>query len=308
MLACSLAHVSAQTIPVKVQAKELVILDTDIGDDIDDAFALALALRSPELKILQVNSTFGNTSIRSQILERFLTAVGRADITIATGPVSPIPNGHFSQSKYGERDHRDVSRYPDAITATLKLIQEHPGQITLIGLGPLYNIEAMIDKDPETFRKLKRVVIMGGSINRGFNDFAYNTLHRPCAEWNIVNDISGAKKLFASGVSLFVFPLDSTQIKLDEVKREQLFRVDSPITDQLAILYHMWGGITPTLFDVVPVAYVVDPSICLLTPLHVEVDDKGFTRVKDGKPNASVCLDSDSDRFFRFFMPRLLEP
>lgn len=308
VFAGSFSHAYAQTNVAPAQAKELVVLDTDIGDDIDDAFALGLALRSPELKIMQVNSAFGNTTIRTQILERFLTSVGRKDIAIATGSASPIPEGHFTQKKYGERDHRDVSQYPDAVTATLKLIRKNPEQITLLALGPLYNIEAMIDKDPETFRKLKRVVMMGGSIYRGYSDFDYNKQRHPSQEWNIVQNISGAKKLFTSGVPLFVFPLDSTQIKLDEVKRGQIFRVDSLLSDQLVILYHLWGSTTPTLYDVVPVAYAADPSICSLTPLHIEIDDKGFTRAKDGKPNASVCLDSDSDHFFRFFMPRMLEP
>jgi len=65
-----------------------VIIDTDIGDDIDDAFALALALRSPELRILGVTTTFGDTELRARLLDRYLAAVGRSDIPVAAGPAT----------------------------------------------------------------------------------------------------------------------------------------------------------------------------------------------------------------------------
>src|SRR4051812_37290600 len=61
---------------------QLVIIDTDIGDDIDDAFALALALKSPELKVLGVTTTFGNTEMRARLVERYLKAVGRSDVPV----------------------------------------------------------------------------------------------------------------------------------------------------------------------------------------------------------------------------------
>ena len=64
---------------------QLVIIDTDIGDDIDDAFALALALRSPELKILGVTTAFGNTELRARLVDRYLAAVGRSDIPVEAG-------------------------------------------------------------------------------------------------------------------------------------------------------------------------------------------------------------------------------
>src|SRR5579863_10142206 len=71
---------------------QTVIIDTDIGDDIDDAFALALALQSPELKILGVTTTFGNTEMRARLVDRYLKAVGRDDIPVAAGPASTTDN------------------------------------------------------------------------------------------------------------------------------------------------------------------------------------------------------------------------
>ena len=81
------------------------------------------------------------------------------------------------------------------------------------------NVGAAIDKDAATFRKLKRVVLMGGSVRRGYGDLGYTAPVPPMPEWNILNDVASAQKLFASGVPLYVMPLDSTQLKLDEVKR-----------------------------------------------------------------------------------------
>src|SRR6266700_2694420 len=71
---------------------EKVILDTDIGDDIDDAFALALALRSPELQILGVTTTFGDTETRAKLVDRFLGEVGRQNIPVAAGKASVTKN------------------------------------------------------------------------------------------------------------------------------------------------------------------------------------------------------------------------
>jgi len=187
----------------------------------------------------------------------------------------------------------------------LDQIRRNPGQITLIAIGPLGNIGALIDKDPKTFRKLRRVVMMGGSIARRYRDLGYFPDRGPEPEWNIKNDIPSAQKLFASGVPIFMMPLDSTQLKLDEVKRAILFQAGTPLTDALTLLYHEWGQETPTLFDVMTLAYILNPKLCPTKPLHISVDEKGFTRSESGPPNAEVCLDSDSEAFFRFYIPRV---
>jgi inosine-uridine nucleoside N-ribohydrolase len=103
-----------------------------------------------------------------------------------------------------------------------------------------------------------------------------------------------------------MMPLDATQLKLDEVKRELLFQHDSLVTDQLVLLYHQWGQVTPTLFDPMTVAFAIDPSLCPVTPMRIRVDDQGYTRPEPGDPNVQVCLHSDAEKFFDFYMPRLL--
>src|SRR5882762_5169799 len=303
---CSAQSSPTPAVPEKA-FPEKVIIDTDIGDDIDDAFAVALALRSPELQILGITTTFGDTETRAKLLDRFLAEAGRAEIPVAAGVPTP-PKGTFTQRRYAENNRFAKPAHPDAVTFLLDQIRRNPGQVTLIAIGPLMNVGAAIDKDPATFRKLKRVVIMGGSIKRGYGDLGFGPPQPPQPEWNILNDIPSAQKLFAAGVPLYVMPLDATQLKLDEVKRDFLFSQGTPLTDALTLLYHQWGQETPTLFDPMTIAFLVNPNLCPVQPMHIRVDEKGFTRPDAGSANAQVCLDSNPDAFFRFYLSRLAAP
>jgi inosine-uridine nucleoside N-ribohydrolase len=288
----------------KQTAPQKVIIDTDIGDDVDDAFAIALAVRSPELDIVGVMTNFGDTETRAKIADRLLAEAGRPDIPVAAGTPTVTKNP-MTQRRYAEGGHAAKASHPPAVEFLLEQIQRYPGQITLIAIGPLMNVGAAIDKDPATFRKLKRVVLMGGSVKRGYGDLGYTAPRPPEPEWNILNDIPSAQKLFAAGVPVAMMPLDSTQLKLDEVKRAWLFSQGTPITDALTVLYHMWGQETPTLFDPMTIAYAVNPALCPVQPMHIRVDEKGFTRAEPGPPNAEVCLDSGSEEFFRFYLRRV---
>jgi inosine-uridine nucleoside N-ribohydrolase len=314
---------------------QLVILDTDIGDDIDDAFALALALRSPELWLLGITTTFGDTELRARLVDRYLEAVcdgGEVGIPVVPGVPTPHENV-FTQAAYARQGPRrcvfgiapgDLERrlkewplwdaerkHDDAAGFILRQIRQwYPGKITLIAIGPLNNIEAAIKQDPETFRKLKRVVMMGGSIYRGY-DGKNGEKRPPDAEWNVSRDPAGLRALLASGVPVFMMPLDSTQIHLETEEREAIFSHGSPLSDQLTLLYHQWlagnagHASAPTLFDPVAVAYAVHPELCPVTPMRLEVDDKGFTRPVDGAPNAQVCLKSDERGFLELLMSRI---
>ena len=324
------AQVASQVVPPRTAQAEKVIIDTDIGDDIDDAFAVALALKSPELQILGITTTFGDTETRAKLLDRMLGEAGRSDIPVAAGPHTP-PKTKFTQLRYAEGGHFAKPTHPDAIAFLLDQIRQHPDEITLIAIGPLVNVGAAIDKEPGTFRKLKRVVIMGGSIRRGYGDVGYGPPHGPAPEWNILNDIPSAQKLFAAGVPLFVMPLDSTQLKLEAANRKLLFGQGTPVTDALTLLYHQWGQETPTLFDPMTITFVVKPELCPVQPMLIRVDGQGYTReiprpkglsTSDSAgstaapvsqnapyaPNAQVCLESSPDAFFQFLIPRLTAP
>ena len=297
--ACS-AFLHGQTAP----KPQLVLLDTDIGDDIDDAFALSLLLHSPEVKLLGITTAYGDTELRARLLDRYLAAVGRTDIPVAAG-VPGTPANVFTQAAYAGR--QPERRHAEGVSFLLSQIRQHPGQITLIALGPLGNIHAAIEQDAATFRKLKRVVIMGGSVHRGYGPEGT----APQVEWNAGQEPAGLRALLASGVPVFVLPLDSTQISLPQTAQDRMFSFGSPVTDQLTLLYYQWRvmnnwhGVSPTLFDPVAAAYAFKPELCPMQPMRLNVDDKGMTVPVEGAPNAQVCLKSDEKGFLDLLVSRI---
>jgi purine nucleosidase len=329
-IACLRADGQGAALPAASTA-QLAILDTDIGDDIDDAFALALLFDTDETYLLGITTTYGDTDLRVRLVDRYLEALclgGEEGIPVVPG----LPTLHqnvFTQSAYARQELRACRRsippgnlgdrwrdwplwdaerkHHDAAGFILWQASRYPGKVTLIAIGPLNNIEAAIQRDPVTFKKLKRVVMMGGSIYRGYGPEGV----APIPEWNISRDPAGARALLASGVPVYMMPLDSTQIPLEEVERERIFSHGSPLTDQLTLLYHQWKANapghaeTPTLFDPVAVAYAVKPELCPVTPLRLEVDDKGFTKPVPGAPNAQVCLKSDEKGFLELLLGRI---
>ena len=309
LLATCSAVMNSQTAPAAARtpgaAPQLVILDTDIGDDIDDAFALALVLRSPELRLLGVETAFGDTELRARLADRYLRAVGRQDIPVMAGVETK--SLHFTQAAYAKQ--APELKHKGAVDFLLGQIRAHPGQITLIAIGPLFNVQAAIERDPATFKKLKRVVIMGGSVYRGYDGKDGDKQSAPSPEWNILCDPAGATALLGSGVPVFVMPLDSTQIHLENPALGTVFAHGSPLTDQLTLLYHQWTGATewrlPTLYDPVAVTYTIRPELCPATPMRLEVDDKGFTKPVEGAPNAQVCLHSDEKGFLELLVGRI---
>jgi purine nucleosidase len=301
-----------QSIPARTTdvAPQKIIIDTDIGDDVDDAFAVGLALQSTEFKIVGMTTAWGDTKLRARLLDRLLKEVGRSDIPVAVGIEKHRPgDAIFSQARWAEAGP-PVKDHPAAVDFLLEQIRLQPGEITLLAIAPLTNIGAAIDRDPSTFRKLKRVVIMGGSVYHGYDDLGEGN-RPPDREYNIAMDVHAAQKLFDSRVPLYVMPLDSTQLKLDEVKRTLLFTQSTPLTDALTLLYQQWtrstNRQTPTLFDVMPVAFAIAPQLCPTQSLRLRVDDQGYTRPEPGTPNTEVCVASDPTRFFDFVLPRLVK-
>jgi purine nucleosidase len=297
----------AQSQQASTAAKTKIIIDTDIGDDVDDAFALGLALNSPEVEILGITTAWGDTKLRARMVDRLLAETRNTQIPVAEGIVTKSTSP-FSQARWAQAGP-PAKAHPAAVDFLLEQIRQNPGSITLVAIGPLTNVGAAIDRDAATFRKLKRVVLMGGSIRKGYDDLGYTPDRGPQPEYNIYSDVAAAQKLFTSDVPIFMMPLDSTQLKLDEAMRALLFKQSTPLTDALTLLYHQWGQQTPTLFDAMAVAYVLEPTLCPVTPFHIVVDKDGNTRAdSSAAPNANACLASDSDQFFRLLLPRLMKP
>ena len=149
---------------------QLAILDTDIGDDIDDAFALALALRSPELKILGITTAFADTELRARLVDRFLAAVGRTDIQVAAGVPTPHDNV-FTQAAYARQEPE--RKHADGVAFLLEQIRAHPGEVTLIAIGPLVNVGEAIKRIDETTRT--RFIEAFAAINTNFQQ-TFSTL------------------------------------------------------------------------------------------------------------------------------------
>jgi inosine-uridine nucleoside N-ribohydrolase len=296
-----------------------ILIDTDIGVDIDDAFALALAFASPRLQILGISTTSGDVALRARLVDRLLSETGEASIPVAIGLSRPGPFDEqgrpvrFTQARWAKESRLPLHRWPSSTAFILNEIRQFPGQITLVCIGPLTNIAALQKQDPQTFRKLERIVMMGGSIKVGYADSSQPAKPPPVVEYNIREDIPAAQTVFQSGVPIVLLPLDSTQVPLDETRRDQLFALGTPLTDALTLLYHEWSALnpwgihTPTLYDVVAVAQVSDPETCPTQPMHIVVDGKGYTRSIAGKPNALVCLQLQRRAFFDMLMTRLLK-
>ena len=306
-LGLAVGEAPAQTHPAG-KPLEKIIIDTDVGDDVDDAFAIDLALASPEFEILGISAAWGDTALRAQMIDRMVCETGRKGIEVTTGPQFMVTS-MFTQAAWAREG---ISRrHRDAVAFLLDQIQKHPGEITLVALGPLTNIGAAIDRDPATFRKLKRVVMMGGAIHRGYDKAGSSAPQPPIPEYNIDRDPKSAQKLMASGVPIFILPLDSTQVKFVESKRAQLATVNTPMTNSLLELVKEWshgtGKDTETLFDAVAVAYALDATTCPMTPVRIKVDDKGMTKPTSGPPNAQACLVPHEEAFFNVLMPRLMQ-
>jgi inosine-uridine nucleoside N-ribohydrolase len=306
--ALALARVGV-TQAAPVTPRQPVIIDTDIGDDIDDAFALTIALLDPRLEVLGVTTAWGDTRTRTLLVRRLLATLGRRDVPVAQGPATPdvVP---FTQRKWA-LGATDTSAAPDAIEFIRDQAQRRPGQITLVALAPLSNVEALQRRDPDALHRLKQVVMMGGSIHAGYNQGGAIPVAAPSAEYNIASAPSAFAALLRSGIPVKLFPLDSTQIKFDEVRRERLFAYGSPASDALTLLYYQWrllnswGQITPTLFDAVPVVWMLQPSSCPLTPMRITVDERGYTRPATGEPNIAVCLTVDENATQRLIIETL---
>jgi inosine-uridine nucleoside N-ribohydrolase len=278
-----------------------VVLDTDIGDDIDDAFALALVLSSPELDLRGVTTVAGDAYTRALLVCRLLHEAGRDDIPVATGrPPQDAPNlqGQLQYARAPGFRKRPVKEL--AADFLYRQLKDHPGELTLVAIGPLTNVAELLTRHPDCKPWIKRIVLMGGSVRVGYNDRP-----PPDAEWNIKSD-PAAGAVFTSGVPLLVAPLDATtSLKLGPALRKRIFDARTPLTDSLQALYRLWGKPTPTLFDPLAVALCFDERWCKIEELRLEVDDKGFTQAARGKPNARVAVSVRGDEFLKWFADRL---
>ncbi len=144
-----------------------IVLDTDIGTDVDDALALALALASPELELVAVTTVSGDTPLRARIAARLLALAGRAAVPVHAGCEMPLAGRRRLRAgrSRGGGDPRWRSRTTfssePAVEALLRLFRAGDG-LELVAIGPLTNIAVALERDPTLARRVARLTLMGG--------------------------------------------------------------------------------------------------------------------------------------------------
>ena len=316
------------SIQVIAQQKQKVIFDCDLGDDIDDAYALSLLLTMQDrYEIMGITTCYGRTEDRARLAQKILEETGQTQIPVYAGRNTSAQNERanwFAEQFYYAEGFKPApkvapvfaNQYRQAIgMAPLKQkdptaaefirnsLNKYPGEIIIFSVGPVTNFGDVIDKDPEALKKAKAIYAMFGSFQVG-----YSTKAPIDAEWNVVVDIPSAKKFVQSGAKIIYAGLDVTaMVKLDHVQRERLLYRQSTMTNALSALYVLWGNETPTLFDPVAIGMEAYPNLFQTEKVHIEVDDKGFTRIIPGKsPNAEIGTRIDSNKFIDLMMKKYL--
>jgi len=287
-----------------------MLLDTDIGGDIDDALALALALNSPEIELLAVTTVNTDPARRAQIAAKMLRTWGREDIPVSAGQRdmfdgSPTYEKDINQATVLSAD--DPQPGGDGVDLIIETINSHPREVVLVPIGPLTNIAAAFDKAPDLVSKVQRLVIMGG------------TLHTETrAEYNIICDPSAAAYVMGLPVEKIMVPLDVTlRCHYRQHRHQQLQQAGTASTKLIWQLIRAWqtarGAVEPILHDPLAVAVTFAPDLVTLAPIRLRiatVDEDGHVTGEcvevDGEPNVQFATDVDVERFENFFIERLI--
>lgn len=286
-----------------------ILVDTDIGTDIDDAFALALMIKSPEFQLLGVTTVSGDTMARARLAAKLLWTAGGAwrEIPVfagIAGPPQPIDQAAWADGFTSPVLHRSGGL--DFLRAQ---IDAAPGKVTLVALGELTNIAALLQGDAQLARKIKGIALMGGSVYRG-----YRAGSPPVAEYNFKSNIAAARAVFAARVPILMAPLDSTiGLRLDESARAKIFGQWDPIGQALKQLYALWQPSdhynqgTPILYDALPFALLIDDRLATILPRTIKVDAAGMSVVVPAGKGADcrVAVASDSAKVLEWIDDRL---
>ena len=283
-----------------------IIYDTDIGTDVDDAIALAFALRRPELQVLAVTTSRKEVHQRAAIVSRLLQVMGRTDVPYAPG--SPIlADGTVSRETKpvnqfpfaGPENDRPKPACADAQELFRQVITANPGEVWLVIVGPFTNAAILIRDHPDLAAQLKGMVCMGGDLSRAQN------------ETNIDNDRPAAPIVYASGLLKFDGTDNVTmRILVPKQDIEHLRSADTPTTRALLELIGYWKKTTayskpgPALFDLCPVVWLFRPD--LFTTIQTGIEVKGAkTFASADAPPCAATTDVDAVAVHRLMMDTL---
>ena len=279
-----------------------VIFDTDICDDIDDTWALALLLQSPEFEVRLITTAVGNTPSKAKTVAKFLETVGRTDVPVGIGV--PHHEGGHRQDAWA-RDYK-LSSYPgvvyeDGVQALVDTIMKSQGPIKVIAVGPLPNIAAALEREPRIAGKAE-FVGMHGSVRRG-----YGGSPKPSPEYNVKAYVKEAQKVFTAPWKMTITPLDTCGIvQLKVGKYQKVLRKNSPLTRALIANYHAWyrqglvnqnknlvgaelnrrvneklHSSSSTLFDTVAIYLAMSTELVKMEELGIRVTDDGHTKIDE---------------------------
>lgn len=296
-----------------------IIFDTDIGSDVDDALALALALRSPELDLVGVTTVYGDVELRARMVRKLLRLAGREGVPVAMGVRLPLLRdrsvywaGHEGVGLLGPEDAEPLQDARHAVDLIVETVLASKGEITLVPVGPLTNVAAALTREPSIAEHVREIVLMGGVVR------ASDALHLPWVEHNIRCDPEAAHVVFKSGAPITMVPLDvTTRVTIDRAGLERIEAAGTPfaraIADQLSRYPRFRDrGFTFT-HDPLAVAVTIDRGFCRIERMQVDVETRGdltagatVAKLAGDQPgNADVCVAVDSPRFQEFLVGRL---
>jgi inosine-uridine nucleoside N-ribohydrolase len=262
-----------------------VIIDTDPG--VDDALALLLAMRSPELKIEGITPVAGNVPLELTLPNalRMVEIAGRSDIPVAAGAKAPLLRRLVTAAYAHGENGLGGAVFPEpkikpiaepAAEFIRQIVRNYPGEVTLIPIGPLTNIATALNLDSELAAMVRGIVMMGGSLSGG------NIT--PAAEFNIYVDPEAARIVFQSGIPITMVGLDATRkTSLTEEHVRTLEAAQNPVSQAAAkigrnsINHNREQGflVGPNMHDSLAIAAFLDPSILTLKEYYVDVETTG---------------------------------
>jgi inosine-uridine nucleoside N-ribohydrolase len=271
-------------------ARRPVLIDTDVGTDIDDAFAVALALGSYELDVRGLTTVGASTHQKAMLLCRLLTATGRRHLPVAAGADPQPPRPLTDQFKYYHHPDPifDRTSKPDKQPAAEFLyarLKQQPGDVTLVALGPLTNVARLLDTHADARSLVRRIVLL---------------------ESNFGLDVPAARKVLASGAPLLVLPASASRgPRLDDAGVRRVFSPATALTRQVETLYQMWDRHHPPLGEALAVALVIDERLAALEKQSVAVDEKGALKGMGDVVNATVAGPVKADEFVKWYVERM---
>ena len=298
------------------------VLSTDIAGDIDDTWALAHLLRSPELDLRLVLTETGESRYRGAVTAKFLEVAGRTDVTVALGLDSGVMADADRHQGPWVKDY-DLQRYPgsvktDGVQALIDLLDEAEGEVVVIAIGPAPSLAEVVKRRPDLAKKC-RLYGMHGSFDVGYGGAA-----KPDAEYNVKADVPSFRALLAAPWKhLALTPLDTCGLViLDGANYHRVWSATSdPIANAVIENYCLWAPRVPwmtcdffttkssVLFDNVAVYMAYANELLEYETIRFRVTDDGFTvRDEEGPFTAEVAIRwRDLPGFYDHLTERLVQ-